>query len=150
MIVTAAASAIIRPKSVAGDCCEQYALPNEGISSPRNRLRVAIDGVYEVGNGVLPPKVISSVSPMYTDKASIKKVTGTCLIELVVDAQGSPQDVRVVKSIGEGLKPKLKKAAESLDENAVKAVSQYRFKPAEYQGKPVPVHQKISVDFQVY
>jgi protein TonB len=108
------------------------------------------EGIYEVGNGVLPPKVISFVDPMYTERASIKKVTGTCLIELVVDAQGNPRDIHVVKSIGEGLKPKLKKIAEGLDENAAKAVSQYKFAPAQYQGKPVPVHQKISVDFQVY
>ena len=94
--------------------------------------------------------MISSANPMYTEKASEKKVTGTCLIALTVDTQGNPQDIRVEKSIGEGLKPKLKKIAEGLDQNAVKAVAQYRFKPAEYQGKPVPVHLKIEIQFQIY
>ncbi len=87
---------------------------------------------------------------MYTDKASEKKITGSCLIELIVDAEGNPQDIHVGKSIAEGLKPKLKKIAEGLDQNAVKAVAQYRFKPAEYQGKPVPVHLKIGIQFQIY
>jgi Gram-negative bacterial TonB protein C-terminal len=56
----------------------------------------------------------------------------------------------VAKSISEGLKPKLKKIAEGLDRNAVEAVTRYRFAPAEYQGKPVPVHTSIEVSFNVY
>jgi TonB family protein len=108
------------------------------------------EGVYEVGNGVLAPQVISSGDPEYTDQARRKKLSGSCEVELVVDAQENPREVHIVKSIGEGLKPKLMKIAEGLDQNAMKAVSQDRFKPAEYQGKPVPVHLKISVDFQIY
>ncbi len=108
------------------------------------------EGVYEVGNGVLPPKVISSVDPEYPDQARKKKLSGSCVIGLVVDVEGSPRDIHVARSVAEDFGPKLKKAAESLDQNAMKAVSQYRFKPAEYQGKPVPVHLKIRVDFQIY
>jgi hypothetical protein len=32
----------------------------------------------------------------------------------------------------------------------MKAVAQYRFKPGEYRGKPVPVDMKIRIDFQIY
>lgn len=103
------------------------------------------DGVYHVGRGVRPPRVITSVDPEYTDLARKKKISGICVVGLVVDAQGNPQNIRIVRSIGKDLEsvggdldPKLKKAAEGLDQNAVNAVSKYRFSPAEYQGKRFP------------
>jgi protein TonB len=50
-----------------------------------------------------------------------------------------PTDVQVEKSLGYGL-----------DEEAVKAVSQYRFKPAQKDGRPVAVQIHIAVNFQIY
>ncbi len=108
------------------------------------------DGIYEMGNGVPSPKVISSVSPEYTDLARKKKLSGTCVVEVVVDTSGNPQNIRVASSLAEGLGRKLKKAAESLDQSAMKAASQYRFAPVQYQGKTVPVRVKIEVQFQIY
>src|SRR5271169_7097539 len=49
------------------------------------------NGIYNPGNGVLPPKVISSVDPEYTAQASKKKLSGSCEIQVVVDAQGNPR-----------------------------------------------------------
>jgi protein TonB len=37
-----------------------------------------------------------------------------------------------------------------LDEKAVEAVKQYKFKPATLQGKPVPVEVNIEVNFRIY
>jgi periplasmic protein TonB len=37
-----------------------------------------------------------------------------------------------------------------LDEKAIEAVWQYRFKPARYQGHPVPVQLIVDVDFRLY
>jgi TonB family protein len=108
------------------------------------------NAVYRVGSGVSPPRLITSVDPEYTDLARKKKISGICTVEMVIDADGNPQGVRVIKSIGKDLNPKLKKAAEGLDQSAVNAVSQYRFKPAEYQGKPVPVRVKIEVSFKMF
>ncbi|HEY1964785.1 MAG TPA: energy transducer TonB [Acidobacteriaceae bacterium] len=48
------------------------------------------------------------------------------------------------------MKPKLRKAAASLDEKALEAVRQYRFKSGMYQGKPVPVALTIDVNFHIY
>jgi TonB family protein len=108
------------------------------------------NGIYRVGNGVTSPRVLHSDDPQYTEEASKKKITGTCVLEFVVDTNGIPRDVRVTKSISEGLKPKLKKIAEGLDRNAVEAVTRYRFAPAEYQGKAVPVYTSAEVSFNVY
>jgi periplasmic protein TonB len=47
--------------------------------------------------------------------------------------------VRVVRHLGMGL-----------DDEAIAAVRQYRFKPALYQGQPVAVQMVIEVDFHLH
>ena len=96
-------------------------------------------GVYHVGGGVSPPTVISSVDPEYSDEARRAKYTGIVVVSLIVDTQGNPQHVSVVRRLGMGL-----------DEKAVEAVRQYKFKPAMYQGHAVPVEVNIEVNFQIY
>ena len=56
------------------------------------------------------------------------------VVSLTVDAAGKPQDIRILRSLAEGVSKKLRPAALSLDENAVKVVREYRFQPAEFQG----------------
>lgn len=96
-------------------------------------------GVYHVGGGVSEPVLVYSVDPEFSDEARRAKYQGICIVELIVDAQGNPQQVKVVRPLGMGL-----------DEKAVQAVKQYRFKPAVFHGKPVPVMVDISVDFRIY
>lgn len=107
-------------------------------------------GGYKPEDGVVPPKVLYAPNPEFTDKARRKKLGGTCVVSTLVDEQGTPRRVEVVKSIADGLSPKLRSAAMSLDQNAVKAVQQYRFQPATRQGKPVPYKLKIEVSFRIY
>lgn len=106
-------------------------------------------GIYHGGKGVTPPLLIYSVDPEFTDKARKKKLSGTCIVSMVVDVTGTPQNVQVVESIASS-NPKLQSAAKGLDENAIKAARQYRFKPGTYQGKPVPVEIKVEIDYRIY
>jgi TonB family protein len=96
-------------------------------------------GVYHVGGGVSPPTVLSSVDPEYSDEARRAKYTGIVVVSLIVDPQGNPQHVQVVRRLGMGL-----------DEKAIEAVRQYKFKPAMFQGRAVPVEVNIEVNFQIY
>jgi len=114
------------------------------------RLNPDASGVYHAGPGVSVPRVIYSVDPEFTDQARKKKLSGTCTVGMVVDTKGTPQDVHVVKSIAEGMSPKLRSAAEGLDANAVNAAKQYKFKPAMYQGKAVPYELKVEVSYRIY
>ncbi len=96
-------------------------------------------GLMSVGGGVAAPEVIHSVEPEFTQDARQANFQGSVSIKLIVDSQGNPQDVRVTRHLGMGL-----------DEKAVEAVRQYRFKPAMYQGHPVPVQIVIDVDFHLH
>jgi len=96
-------------------------------------------GIMNVGGGVSAPIVIHSVEPQFSAQAREANHQGTVAIQLIVDSQGFPQDVRVARRLGMGL-----------DEEAVAAVRQYRFKPAMYEGHPVPVQMIIEVEFRLH
>jgi TonB family protein len=96
-------------------------------------------GLMSVGGGVSAPQVIHSVDPEFTESARSANYQGTVSIQLIVDSQGNPQNVQVVRHLGMGL-----------DEKAIQAVRQYRFRPAIYQGHPVAVQMVIDVDFHLH
>jgi protein TonB len=96
-------------------------------------------GLYHVGGGVSAPQLVFAPDPEFSDEARRAKYQGVCVVSLIVDAQGNPQRVQVVRHLGMGL-----------DEKAVEAVKQYRFKAATLQGKPVPVEVNIEVNFRIY
>ena len=97
-------------------------------------------GVYRVGGGVSAPVPIFTPEAEFSDEARRAKYQGVCLVSLIVDAQGNPQNVHVVRPLGMGL-----------DEKALEAVRKYKFKPAMKDGRtPVPVLMSIEVNFRLY
>lgn len=96
-------------------------------------------GLMSVGGGVSAPQVIHSVEPEFTEDARRANYQGNVSIRLIVDSQGNPQDVRLASHLGMGL-----------EEKAIEAVRQYKFKPAMYQGHPVSVQIVIDVDFHLH
>lgn len=93
--------------------------------------------VYEAGGDVKAPQVIHSVNPQFTDQSRENHVSGTVLIGLIVDEDGNPQEVQVKKGI-----------EKDLDQNAVDAVKQWRFKPGSKDAKPVRVRISIAIQFK--
>ena len=75
----------------------------------------------------------------FSDEARRTKYQGICMVQLIVDAQGYPQSVRVVHPLGMGL-----------DEKALAAVRGYRFKPSMKDGKAVPVLITVAVNFRLF
>ncbi len=96
-------------------------------------------GLMSVGGGVSAPTLVSRIDPQFTEEARAANFQGNVAIQLVVDQQGNPQNIRVVRRAGLGL-----------DEKAVEAVRQYRFHPAMYQNHPVAVQIIIDVDFHLH
>jgi len=96
-------------------------------------------GLMKVGGGVSTPVLVYKVEPEFSEEARKAKFMGNVLVSLVVDPQGLPRNIRVARGVGMGL-----------DEKAVEAVRQYKFKPAMAGGKPVAVALYIEVDFQIF
>jgi TonB family protein len=96
-------------------------------------------GLMSVGGGVSAPQLIHSVEPEFTEDARRANYQGSVSIKLIVDSQGSPQDVRLESHLGMGL-----------DEKAIEAVRHYKFRPAMYQGHPVSVQIVVDVDFRLH
>jgi TonB family protein len=96
-------------------------------------------GIMSVGAGVSAPQLINRVQPEFTDEARQAKYTGVVEISLIVDGNGNPENIQIVRHLGMGL-----------DQKAVDAVKQYKFRPAVYQGHPVPVRLVVDVDFRLY
>src|SRR6266496_147077 len=89
--------------------------------------------------GIQAPRVINNVDPEYSEAARKAMTEGTELLSVLVDANGKPQNVKVLTPLGYGL-----------DENAVSAVKTWRFDPATKDGKPVAVQLMVEVTFRLY
>jgi TonB family protein len=95
--------------------------------------------VYSPGRGVVAPALIFAPEAEFSDEARRSRYQGICLVSLIVDAHGNPQNPRVVQRLGMGL-----------DEKALEAIQKYKFKPGTKDGKPVPVRVTIEVDFRMF
>ena len=96
-------------------------------------------GVFRVGGGVSAPKAIYAPDPEYSEEARKAKYQGTCVLSLIVGPDGKPREIRVARSLGLGL-----------DEKAIEAVHQWKFEPAQKDGRPVAVAINVEVQFRLY
>ena len=108
------------------------------------------DGKYHVGDGVTGPILIFSVEPEFSERMRKQKVYGSCIVSLTVNSDGSVNDVHLLTSTPNLSDKKTQAAVMEMQNNCTKAVKQYRFTPATYQGNPVPVEMKVEISFDVF
>lgn len=94
--------------------------------------------VYEAGDGVRLPSVVSEVKPDYTREAMQERIQGSVWMLVVVDGNGNVSDASISKSLD---------AEFGLDRQALAAAYQWKFKPGTRQGKPVAVRVTIQMTF---
>ena len=85
------------------------------------------------------PKPVYTPDPEYSERARKKKVNGTVVVAMIVTPEGRVRDVKIAKSLDEGL-----------NKQALAAVRTWKFEPATKDGKPVAVHLNVDVSFRVY
>ncbi|MBF85494.1 MAG: hypothetical protein CL489_13645 [Acidobacteria bacterium] len=95
-------------------------------------------GVYRPGTDVVNPRPLREGKPQYTANAMRAKVQGSVWIEAVVMPDGSVGEVRITKSLDRVF---------GLDQEALRAVRQWRFAPGTRFGQPVPVLVVIELTF---
>lgn len=91
------------------------------------------------GTGVKPGHALYAPNPQYSEPGRQGKIKGTVLLALAVNAGGTVDAVKIVRS----LEP-------SLDQNAIAAVKTWKFTPATKDDKPVAVQIEVAVKFDLY
>jgi len=124
-----------RPPSIGIVDCDQGRLRD---SLRGSEFPASADDPFRLPPGAKPPVVLHSVDAQFSDEARVERIEGVVLISTIVDEQGMPTEIRVERSAGHGL-----------DENAVAAVSQYRFRAATLDGKPIATRIRIEVSFRL-
>jgi len=89
---------------------------------------------------VTPPQVLLSAIPreLGPHDSGAAKYSGTAILQLIVTTDGTPSDIKVVKSLGPGL-----------DAKAIAAVQNWKFVPAKKDGRPVAVQIQVEVEFHL-
>ena len=92
----------------------------------------------EASPKTVPAEIVSKPLPTYTQEARSLKIQGEVLLEVVLEASGRLRIVRVVRGLGHGL-----------DDAAVRAAEQIRFKPALRDGQPADSTAVLYIVFQL-
>jgi TonB family protein len=95
-------------------------------------------GVFRVGGGVSAPSIVYRVEPTYSEEARKAKYQGVVVLSAIVRKDGTIEILKVVRGLGLGL-----------DENAIQALKQWRFRPGMKNGVPVDVALNIEVNFSL-
>jgi TonB family protein len=114
-------------------------LPATAVTEVDVDFRLPQETPVRLGRGginVRPPTVISRVEPKYTDQAREAHLSGTVVLFAIVRADGSVDIIHVVQSLGLGL-----------DESAIDALKQWKFRPGMRDDRPVDVGLNIEVNF---
>jgi len=95
--------------------------------------------IFRAGvGGVTAPSVIYKKEPEYSEEARRAKYQGTVTLYVEILPDGKAHNIRVLHSLGLGL-----------DDSAVAAVSQWKFKAGTKDGKPVTVAASVEVNFRL-
>ena len=95
-------------------------------------------GVFRVGGSVSAPEIVFKVDPEYSEQARKAKYQGTVVLRCIVQKDGTVRDIKIMQSLGLGL-----------DEKAVDAVKQWKFRPGMRRGEAVDVTADIEVTFRL-
>jgi len=93
------------------------------------------DGVYRVGGGIDSPARLDV--PQFPPDAMAAGIQGVVQVEVVINEEGRVAQARVTRSVP------------LLDDAALNAVKEWRFKPTLVNGQPAPVRTTLMVNFSL-
>jgi protein TonB len=82
------------------------------------------------------PSIAAEMRIPYPPEAAQKKIEGKVVMELLIDASGKVREARLLSGPGGGL-----------NEAALAAIQNFRFRPAEVEGQPVAVRIPFTYNF---
>jgi TonB family protein len=93
---------------------------------------------HETAAPTTPVEILSKPKPDYTEEARKLKLEGEVLVRVLFTAGGAVRVLEVVRGLGHGL-----------DENALRAAQQIKFKPAQREGQSVDSTATVHIVFQL-
>jgi len=90
-------------------------------------------------DGVTVARALEVPDPEYPEKARRRGIQGTIVLAIAINKNGGIDNVKVVRRLDP-----------DLDRNAVDAVKQWRFAPAEKNGEAVPFQSLVEVSFSLH
>jgi periplasmic protein TonB len=109
-----------------------------GPESPSTSIVPDSAGPYPIGNGVKSPVVIRRVEPIYPPYAIRARMSGSVVLECIIDKSGRIRDVHVATS-----------SFGAFEQPAIDAVRQWVFAPGTLNGQAVDTIFELTVKFQV-
>ena len=106
------------------------------IGTPVAVPKVAAPTRVRVSSGVTAGMRVRNVDPTYPQMAKIARVQGPVVLAAVIGKDGTIQNLRVVST-----------ASPLLNQSALDAVKQWRYRPYILNGEPVEVDTTITVNF---
>ncbi|MSV29278.1 MAG: TonB family protein [Bryobacterales bacterium] len=117
---------------------ESRAVASQKANPSRVDPRSVAPGVLRTGGDVTPPSLLQKKEPEYSEEARSAKLTGRVKLYVEIGPDGMARNITAVERLGLGL-----------DEQAIDAIGQWRFKPGERNGQPVTVAATIEVNFRL-
>jgi TonB family protein len=113
------------------------ALPTTQTTSATSLPRVRLTGGQEVAKGETRPEIVEyTTPPLYSDQARQRGIEGVVAVGVRVEANGRVSALHVIRGLGSGL-----------DQNAIVACRQWRFRPGTRAGTPVAMDAEVDVEF---
>jgi protein TonB len=84
------------------------------------------------------PILLNSPQPRFTEEARKNKIQGVVLVRVLVGSDGAVKKVTITRGLPDGL-----------DEQAIQAAYQMRFKPAMKSGQPVAFWVPAQIEFNL-
>jgi TonB family protein len=121
--------------SNAGGAVRQAGFGNADVPAPPT---VQSRPAAQAAAKIVPAEILSKPTPIYTEEARSKRIEGEVLLQVVLESSGRLRVLKIVHGLGHGL-----------DDAAVRAAEQIRFKPALQDGQPSDSTVVLHIIFQL-
>lgn len=117
---------------------ERARLQRQGLTSLPAEQRNGKVAAAPSQPGEIQARGIYTPQPDYTEEAREARREGVCVLSLIVGVDGRTSNIIVTKKLGLGL-----------DEKAVETVRQWKFEPGRRNGRAVPTHLTLNMQFKL-
>ena len=118
---------------VGGDFSVDFGISADSLGEQVRQL------VFEISDLDEPPRPLARLKPIYPPQARMRRIEGEVVVEFIVNAEGTAQDIVVVSS----------RPGDIFATAAVRAIERWRFTPGTKDGEAVATRVRQKVAFKL-